>query len=201
MLRKHDQAILVCPPALSLPEADHADWIGVDAGYKVILKNRKQCLFAIGDFDSAPLDASLPFPVFRYPVHKDETDSELALAMAWSMGYTSVCLWGALGGRLDHTLANLRCVTWKYPRTVCMDENQRITVLECGRHEIEKHYRHVSFFAMEPSIITLEGFDYPLEKRAIGPRDFYTCSNSIAKDKGIVIVDQGRVLCVETSCA
>lgn len=201
MLRKHETAVLVTPIARTLPNIGQADWIGIDAGYKKILEMKKDCLFAIGDFDSAKLDSNLPFPVFRHPVEKDETDTELALAAVSKMGYSRVILWGALGGRLDHTLANLRCIVWMYPDTICMDENHQVTVLKPGCHSLAAHYRHVSFFAMEPSVITLEGFDYPLFKRAIDQRDFYTCSNSISGAKAEIIIESGRVLCVQTNIA
>ncbi|MBI3891573.1 MAG: thiamine diphosphokinase, partial [Candidatus Wallbacteria bacterium] len=43
----------------------------------------------------------------RYPVEKDETDLELVLAEIARRRLVPVALLGALGGRLDHELANL----------------------------------------------------------------------------------------------
>lgn len=119
MLRKHSTAVLVSPIAKSLPDLKDVDWIGIDMGYQLIVKEGKSCLFAIGDFDSGQLEEPLPFPIERHPVAKDETDSELAIMKAKEMGYKTIILWGALGGRLDHTLANLRCITWQYPISNC----------------------------------------------------------------------------------
>src|SRR5262245_27513563 len=45
--------------------------------------------------------------VRRYPREKDETDLELALLYAAELGATTIDVLGALGGRWDHTLANV----------------------------------------------------------------------------------------------
>ena len=178
------------------------DWIGIDMGYQLIVKEKKPCLFAIGDFDSGQLEEPLPFPIERHPVAKDETDSELAIAKAKEMGYDTIILWGALSGRLDHTLANLRCITWQYPSVMAMDEMHRVCCLLPGKYTMDDQYAHISFFAMEPSIISLIDFDYPLDHRRIDQNDFYACSNSIsnAGKTGTVVLYEGRVICVETNC-
>jgi len=43
----------------------------------------------------------------RYPVDKNETDLELAILYACELGCSRLRILGALGGRLDQTLANL----------------------------------------------------------------------------------------------
>ncbi len=43
----------------------------------------------------------------RHPRAKDATDFELALLAAVELGATSIVVFGALGGRWDHTLANV----------------------------------------------------------------------------------------------
>lgn len=66
---------------------------------------------AMGDFDSlgyVPQDAGAAMEVLEYPTHKDESDMELALRLAQERGFDEVEVYGAIGGRLDHTLANLQ---------------------------------------------------------------------------------------------
>jgi len=46
-------------------------------------------------------------PIFRHPAAKDETDLELALLYAAEAGAEEILILGALGGRLDHALANV----------------------------------------------------------------------------------------------
>jgi len=66
----------------------------------------------IGDMDS--LDAAhleqleaAGIELILYPPHKDETDLELALERALQEGASEITILGALGGRIDQTLANM----------------------------------------------------------------------------------------------
>ncbi len=66
----------------------------------------------VGDLDSATPAAQRTLQeggceVHRYPAHKDETDTELALAEAAARGAGQITLLGASGGRIDHALANI----------------------------------------------------------------------------------------------
>lgn len=190
--------MLICPLTQKLPDLSGWDVAGVDGGLDILLKNGIHPDWAIGDFDSGKDPGQTDYPIYRHPIHKDETDSELALMKAIELGYQDIILYGALGGRLDHTLANLRLVTWRYPQVTLMSEGQKVTVLCEGEHVIQNQYKHVSFFAMEPTVITLDGFDYPLSRQLIDQKDFYTCSNSISQASAKVIIHSGRAICVET---
>lgn len=63
----------------------------------------------LGDFDSL---GYRPEGALTYPKEKDETDSFLALRYAVANGYRRVRVYGGMGGRLDHTLANVQMLTW-----------------------------------------------------------------------------------------
>jgi thiamine pyrophosphokinase len=70
----------------------------------------------IGDLDSIDEDilfdlTSAEVEIKQYSEDKDETDIELALAYAVELRPTSILIVGALGGRLDQTLANLSILT------------------------------------------------------------------------------------------
>ncbi len=58
----------------------------------------------VGDFDSSA-GLSSAAPRETHPRDKDQTDAELALSLARQRGATSAAVWGAFGGRFDHTLA------------------------------------------------------------------------------------------------
>jgi thiamine pyrophosphokinase len=66
----------------------------------------------IGDLDSVlypdGLERQVPdLEIIRYPQEKDSTDLELAVEWALDQSPEHVTLFGATGGRIDHTLANL----------------------------------------------------------------------------------------------
>ncbi|KRQ86933.1 Thiamine pyrophosphokinase [Caloramator mitchellensis] len=68
--------------------------------------------FLIGDFDSINMDVLSEFQnkginIIQYPQEKDFTDTELCINKAIEMGCSVICIIGGVGGRIDHTLANL----------------------------------------------------------------------------------------------
>ncbi len=99
----------------------------------------------VGDMDSiapgllADLEAH-GASVARYPAAKDETDLELALIDAASRGHDPIIVIGAVGNRLDHTLANMYLLALPQlaGRTVKMvGGREEVTLLRPGTHHIE----------------------------------------------------------------
>lgn len=81
--------------------------IAVDGGYEYI-KDLCQVGLAVGDFDSLGYVPEGIATLCHDPV-KDYTDMYLAFDEAKRRGYDEFVVYGALGGRLDHTIANLQC--------------------------------------------------------------------------------------------
>lgn len=85
--------------------------IAVDAGFAALEAIGCTPDIVMGDFDSlGRMPAGLPeeTEVLVFSKHKDESDMELALRVAQERGFDEVVVYGALGGRLDHSLANLQ---------------------------------------------------------------------------------------------
>ncbi len=81
--------------------------IAADAGYNALRKMDVKPDLLVGDFDS--LGACPPdVPTHTFPVEKDDTDMGLALNEGWVRGYREFMFYGADGGRMDHTVANLQ---------------------------------------------------------------------------------------------
>ena len=76
----------------------------VDGGYASLSASGIVPDVAIGDFDSLGYVPS-GVPVVRHPCEKDDSDTALALAWARGRGFGAAAVYGALGGRLDHTQA------------------------------------------------------------------------------------------------
>jgi thiamine pyrophosphokinase len=86
--------------------------IAADGGALVAQQLGLQPQVVIGDLDSLPggMRTQLQQRGCRFidhPARKDETDTELAIQHALEMGAEEIVLLGAVGGRLDHTLANV----------------------------------------------------------------------------------------------
>lgn len=87
--------------------------ICADGGLDHALRLKIRPHLLLGDMDSAHPDLLVAareqgIEIATYPVEKDMTDSDLAMATAYERGCREVIMLGALGGqRLDHGLANL----------------------------------------------------------------------------------------------
>ncbi len=91
----------------------NADFIvATDGALDHAIKHNIEVTTLIGDLDSLadPTQLEKRFPtmeILRYPEDKDWTDLELAINWALEQDPTSITLFGAAGGRIDHTMANL----------------------------------------------------------------------------------------------
>ena len=113
------RAVIFANGKLPYPAAIRAllrpdDWIvAADGGTRHALTCGRCPHLIIGDLDSFPpgrranLEAH-GVEFLPYPADKDETDLELALLHVASNNVTGVLIVGALGGRLDQTLANIQ---------------------------------------------------------------------------------------------
>ena len=98
----------------------------------------------IGDMDSidAQTLAQLQHDgaqILRHPPDKDETDLELALKWAAASGIRCLRVFGALGSRLDQTLANVSLLALPQLRDCdvqLIDGSQRAWLLRPGAHEL-----------------------------------------------------------------
>ena len=81
--------------------------IAVDGGFAHLEAIDVVPDMAVGDFDSLGYVPKCR-RVSRFPVKKDKSDMELALEKAVAWDQDELVVYGALGGRLDHTLANLQ---------------------------------------------------------------------------------------------
>ena len=102
-------AILATPRATDIPVVTGATYIGVDAGALRLQEAGIAPAFAVGDFDSMSPDAleqmKKTVPIERHPVMKDESDAELAVAIAKEKGFEVAIV---LVGRLWRTVSTTR---------------------------------------------------------------------------------------------
>lgn len=96
--------------AKAVAKADYV--VAADSGARHLLALDLQPDLLMGDMDSitnADFDqlSASSCRIKRFPSAKDDTDGALILKEAIALGYRSIELWGALGGRPDHYYANL----------------------------------------------------------------------------------------------
>lgn len=198
------KVLLITPKSKTIPKLDDYDYVGVDAGALLVLKEGFPLLFAIGDFDSMS-DTDYVYlsrhcdQIYKHPIQKNETDSELAVRTCKEMGYEHIVLWGGISGRLDHTMINILLLLHREKDLILMDERQKVSLLSKGQHLLQANYKHVSFFALEKTMISLSHFLYPLDHQIINTDDLYLSSNQIIDKQGQVDIEFGKVLCIESN--
>ena len=92
--------------------------IACDRGYSYAKRSGIVPDLLLGDFDSYTGKLPEGAAVERLPREKDDTDTMHAVRRALEMGFTRISLYCALGGRLDHLLANLQAASYAAERGV-----------------------------------------------------------------------------------
>ena len=141
--------------------------------------------------------------VIRYPPVKDETDLELAIQFVINLDCQSIRIVGALGGRVDHLLGNIFTL---------LDPNQddRDVRLDDGTTEIFLIHRQAEVIGEKGDLVSLipiqgeargiktTGLRYPLVDETLLPHKSRGISNIMLKDRAIVEVKDGLLLCIHT---
>lgn len=179
--------------------------IAVDGGinYCGILEVEPDII--LGDFDSvneAQREAILamkeqaPDRVIALKPEKDDTDMLAALKMGLKMGYDYFLIYGATGGRLEHTLANIQCLLYLKNHDAVgylMDGSGMIFVMKNEEVKLRDNLEgYFSLFCLgkEAKGVTIKGMKYELEDYTM-TNDFpIGVSNEfIGKEASISVVD------------
>lgn len=99
-------------PRRALEQSHGAQAVAADGGVRVARDYGVDLDIVIGDMDSVDADELARLEaqgvnVQRYPREKNETDLEMALLWAVEQQADWVRVFGAMGGRLDQTMANI----------------------------------------------------------------------------------------------
>lgn len=142
--------------------------IAADGGYAALAERGVIPDLVVGDFDS--LGAAPRHPqVLRLPSIKDETDMGCAIGQGLERGYTRFLLLGGLGGRLEHTVANLQLLSGLSRRGALgvLAGGGQAAAAVTGRSLAfpETMQGFCSVFCQGGTArgVTLEGLKYPLE--------------------------------------
>ena len=157
----------------------------------------------VGDMDSVNPETLARMQqnvqVERLPVQKDDTDGVHALDQAIARGATNITILGALGGRMDHAMANLMllvCAHEKGAYAEILDERMRIVRVD---GEISLTGAKGDTFSLLPlgraDGVTLEGCEYHSEEELAFESGYpLGISNVICEDEAKITVKNGDLL-------
>lgn len=173
--------------------------IAADAGYAHVRSVGATPNLAVGDFDSLgfmPADC----PIEEFPAHKDMSDLEIALGRAAELGFKRIVVFGALGGRLDHTIANMQLLARFAEEgletiVVGLDSVMGYVVGPGLLQLPSGHTGTVSVFSLcaESQGVTEEGLEYGLEDASLSNRTTLGLSNELIGKPASIAVRKGTL--------
>lgn len=135
--------------------------------------------YIIGDFDSANkriLDKYInnkDIVIKKLNPEKDYTDTHMALKLAIELKSTDIIILGAIGTRIDHSIANIHILKEALDNNIkckIIDINNSIQLIN-KKTILEKseNYKYISLIPLTSKVdgITLKGFKYPLSNSTL----------------------------------
>ena len=176
--------------------------IACDRGYVYCERLGLRPDLIISDFDSysGPVDSEIPLN--RFVSEKDDTDTMLAVRYAVEHGFHELLLCCALGGRLDHLIANLQSLVFAQKHglpAVLLSEDTEIRTLAGGALRIPRREdRSLSVFALDGLCqgVCITGAKYPLANAELLPSFPLGVSNTWAGEEAVISVEEGILLIV-----
>lgn len=194
-----------------IPMEENDICIAVDAGYEYCKLLEITPDYILGDFDSisekeaegvAVIAKQEEDKVIVLPVEKDDTDMLAALKLGLSQGYQSFRIYGGMGGRIEHTIANIQCLLYLKEHNAVgylMDGTGMILVAKDEEISFQDSMDgYMSLFSLgERATVSIENMKYLLQEHEITNSFPIGISNEfILGEKGKVTVHKGAVVMI-----
>lgn len=163
----------------------------------------------IGDMDSASQkdidyfsSKNNDLKFLKFPRKKDESDTQLAIDYAVKEGYDRIIIIGALGGRVDHCLANIfNLFSGSYDKAEIkiVSEDCEITVLKKPAVISGQPGKEVSIFSMTPYTFfnNTSGLEYNLRDEKLLFSPIRGLSNKFTKSRAELDFSDGILLIIK----
>lgn len=199
------------PMDIDIKEGDLC--IAVDGGFLYCKMLGIQPDLVIGDMDSIDdsvrgdveqLQSDAPEKVMKLNPEKDDTDTLAAIRVALEKGYRQFRIYGALGGRVEHTIANIQCLNYlkkQGAKAYIMDANIMMTVIKDETVRFNKAMEgYMSLFALGERAegVTISGMKYLLKDDVVTNDYPIGISNEFIGEEGQVTVNNGTLLIIVT---
>lgn len=173
--------------------------VAVDGGFASLASVGVAPDLTLGDFDSLGFVPE-GGEVRAFPPEKDASDMELALEEAVRRGASAVAVYGALGRRLDHTLANLQLFASFAERGLAVravgDEAQVVFLVGPAELSLKGVAGGiVSVFSLvdESCGVTEEGLKWELDAVTMTNRTSWGLSNELLEVPARIAVECGTL--------
>ena len=162
--------------------------IAVDKGLETIDYLKLQPQYVLGDFDSVNTKILEKYKkqnikIIKLNPEKDLTDTHSAIDLALKLKSTEITILGAIGTRLDHTMANIHILKQALDKNIKAKIVNEKNEIELINKEIiikkDDNYKYVSIIPLTTNVtgITIEGMKYIINDYTLSIGDSLGVSN------------------------
>lgn len=182
-----------------LPALDGGFVIAADGGLSRLEKMGRKPDLIVGDFDSYRGELPDKVDIIRHPVMKDDTDTALAVSESLKRGASKIVIYGGLGGRLDHSIANIQLLAALSRRGVegvLAGKNETITAVTNGEIRFDPSFTGtVSVFAWGGTATVSEtGLLYGLDRYPLRDDVPRGVSNEFTGKDAVITAHEGTAV-------
>lgn len=192
--------------------------IALDGGLLYCAKHDIMPDMIVGDFDSLPADKQVllqKYPkqmIKRLPCEKDDTDTMAAIKLAIEQGFNRFIIYGGLGGRLSHTVANIQTLMYLKERGMqgeLVGDGSKLFLIQnetCKLQPEECAYVSVLAYSENAKGVTIKNLKYEVCDITLINRLPLGVSNEFVGKTAEITVKQGTLLVIietkgkEVSC-
>lgn len=186
-----------------LPESINKDEydiiIGADKGYVYAESVDVIPHIYVGDSDSLPLNTVIKSKnKTLLNTEKDMTDTQEAVDIAIKKGASKITILGALGNRIDHTLANIHLLKYAYDKGAdaeIADTQSYITLVSKSSIIKKRDGYCISLIPLtDCDGVSISGVYYPLDNASLKVGTTLGVSNEFTSDDAIIKIKEGLLL-------
>ena len=207
-----DRCIVIGAGELTLPgiEVKDGDFvIAADAGFSHCERLGIEPDLIVGDFDSLKegdgealeeIRRREPERILTLPSEKDDTDMLAAIRVGLEKGCREFFLYGGLGGRLGHTIANIQCLNYLKERGASGYLTDASGLIQVAKNETIRFEKRetgwLSLFSLGEKAegVTLRGLKYELTDAVVTNSFPIGVSNEFIGKEAAVTVRNGTLL-------
>ena len=156
----------------------------------------------LGDLDSTSC-VNEKYNFIKFPKEKDDTDTLLCLKYGMEKGFKDFVIIGGIGGRFDHTLANIQTLAY------ALSHNAKASIItkdaicqmisddeSIKLEKKEEFYLSLFSYSQKCEGITIEGVKYCLENASLTNSFPLGVSNEFKDDVAKISIKKGTLLVV-----
>ena len=185
-----------------------------DGGFEFAIKEKIIPNIIIGDFDSSDFsiieekikdDPKMKqTKIIKTQPEKDDTDTLMCVSHGIEKGLKDFIIIGGLGGRLDHTIANIQILSYLLDQGCkgCILDGRKVDMIK-GPDKIvleNEGFKYFSAFSYTDQCTGVYETDskYPLDNAVLNQSYPIGTSNEFLKNSATVKVGEGKLLIIRT---